>query len=232
MLDPEQTIQISFVGSDNIWEAVPFIFAIDDLKKARELGICGVLTGTLPSAPQQNLFLSIPLRLMLEEALWLLLNGNAIAVSPGSVNFNKSSMKIQGATTSMIEIPTESEHLNFEDEIATRSALQWAQEHASDPSYLLYKELRQIGYFLSPGARFGGKFIAYPGDPLRYHSHLTVHNPIDYYKDPVDVLELIGNARLGTTVKKLWVIGGIRDYHADSEKKEITFYSIEWAGFG
>ena len=37
----------------------------------------------------------------------------------------------------------------------------------------VFEDLHEQGYFLSTGLRFGGDFVVYPGDPLRYHSHYT-----------------------------------------------------------
>ena len=48
------------------------IFDIEDIKKLRNVGILGILSGTLPKAPQQNIFLGIPLQLSVNETLWLI----------------------------------------------------------------------------------------------------------------------------------------------------------------
>ena len=56
-----------------------------------------------------------------------------------------------------------------------------------------------------------------------------------YYNDPIDLLSLIGGSRLGTTVKKLWVIGGIKSEKDETQvdnSSTSSFYSVEWAGFG
>lgn len=86
--------------------------------------------------------------------------------------------------------------------------------------------------------------IAYPGDPLRYHSHLIVR-PL---RGPVNLLDVVAGGRLATGVKKVWVIGGLLeedrtnlqekttgeksiDWILESEVNPVSF-SIEWAGFG
>ncbi|CAD6595136.1 XXYS1_4_G0051380.mRNA.1.CDS.1 [Saccharomyces cerevisiae] len=273
----------------------PLVFDIDHIKLLRKWGICGVLSGTLPTAAQQNVFLSVPLRLMLEDVLWLHLNNLAdvklirqegdeimegITLERGAklskiVNdrLNKSfeyqkkfkkdehiaklkkigrindkttaeelqrldkssnndqliesSLFIDIANTSMIlrDIRSDSDSLS-RDDISDLLFKQYRQAGKMQ-TYFLYKALRDQGYVLSPGGRFGGKFIAYPGDPLRFHSHLTIQDAIDYHNEPIDLISMISGARLGTTVKKLWVIGGVAE-----ETKETHFFSIEWAGFG
>ena len=48
------------------------IFNIDDIKKLRnDYNILGLLTGTLQQYPQQNIFLSVPMKLVIWEVLWL-----------------------------------------------------------------------------------------------------------------------------------------------------------------
>lgn len=89
-------------------------------------------------------------------------------------------------------------------------------------SYALFKHLHSSSYFMSPGLRFGCQFLVYPGDPLRFHSHfLAVAMNWD---EEIDLLNLIGGGRLGTGVKKGWLIGGVE---GDEEDK-----SFDGAGSG
>ena len=76
-------------------------------------------------------------------------------------------------------------------------------------SYALFKHLHSLDYFLSPGLRFGCQFLVYPGDPLRFHSHfLAVGADWD---EEISLLDVIGGGRLGTGVKKGWLIGGLEE---------------------
>ncbi|SMN22632.1 similar to Saccharomyces cerevisiae YAR008W SEN34 Subunit of the tRNA splicing endonuclease, which is composed of Sen2p, Sen15p, Sen34p, and Sen54p [Maudiozyma saulgeensis] len=278
----------------------PLIFNIDDIKKLRDVGICGILSGTLPSAAQQNIFLSVPLKLMIEEAIWLYLNGLAefkvlrgdtahlvkeildrdahnihvVAkerlersfelqreykreqhrlklerlgiISPETSNKNTSDQsqndKLLEASL-FIETPTTSNllnnlHLNHENGINDNLLHILVSQYSNWDNFLLFQALKDKGYVLAPGGRFGGKFIAYPGDPLRYHSHMVVRDALHYKDQPLDLLELAANARLGTAVKKIWVIGAPIPTNDKLEsnnipsKKDVSFYSVEWAGFG
>lgn len=294
----------------------PMIFNVDDILKLRKLGICGILSGTLPTATQQNIFLSIPLKLMVEETIWLVLNGYAelkLIEGPISRQFNtilesKSSqlwemakkkllqsfqlqreykkeqheLKLKklgieqttsdtSATTNTIGNDKFIESSLFVETANSSSILDYAAgndrfkstnssanmtllhylitSYSTWNNYLLYQTLREQNYVMLPGGRFGGLYIAYPGDPLRYHSHLTIDCALDYYNDPIDFISLTSGARLGTAVKKLWVIGGVKDNKdsalndtinsGDSSLLSIksgtintSFFSIEWAGFG
>lgn len=101
-------------------------------------------------------------------------------------------------------------------------------ETPKDASYEIYKHLQQKGYFLSPGLRFGGQFLAYPGDSLRYHSHFTVTG-YDF-NEKFKIHDLVGGGRLGTTVKKSWFVGA----KSNNKKEEDQYYgfSVEWSRFG
>jgi len=89
------------------------------------------------------------------------------------------------------------------------------------PSYPLYRHLHDKGYFMTPGLRFGCQYTVYPGDPLRFHSHfLAVGTEWD---EEIDLMDIVGGGRLGTGVKKGYLLGG-----ADPTGHVRTF-SIEWA---
>lgn len=99
-------------------------------------------------------------------------------------------------------------------------------------SYALFAHLHSKGYFMSPGIRFGCQFAVYPGDPLRFHSHFL---SMSYdWDEEIDLLDLIGGGRLGTGVKKGWLIGGLDMSKKGSEDKgvdgDVRTFCIEWGG--
>jgi len=100
-------------------------------------------------------------------------------------------------------------------------------------SYPLFKHLHSKGYFTSPGLRFGCQYMVYPGDPLRFHSHfLASHVGWD---EELNLMDLIAGGRLGTGVKKAYMIGGLEKKKKDHEEgdggsENVRTFSIEWAG--
>ena len=103
------------------------------------------------------------------------------------------------------------------------------------PSYPLFTHLHSNNYFLAPGLRFGCQYMAYPGDPLRYHSHFLANGL--QWDEEFDLLDLVGGGRLGTGVKKSFVVGGLEAEKSsgggsdDGEKRaRVRAFSIEWAG--
>lgn len=74
-------------------------------------------------------------------------------------------------------------------------------------TYALFRHLHGLGYFMSPGLRFGCQLLVYPGDPLRFHSHFLAVGA--GWDEEINLLDLVGGGRLGTGVKKGWLIGGV-----------------------
>lgn len=373
-----------------------FVFDLSDVRALRKLGITGVLVGTLPRAPQQNVFLGLPLQLSVYEACWLVANGHAqfvdgllynenvarrlesprdqsdlvYAVTPdifhppkekraeraedkhnggpqGSIQredtqqgeklpdlgdiqvsediktfvagqevnetspsangdeeeskevgeaneiggetnevegksneIERESNVIEGESNEIKrecnEAGRESSELNssvgelepkvsqmhlveledgshsasghsivLETEIEpfTLSLSQYLDRQtlpeAFDAKYSAFSRLRSLQYYMMPGLRFGGVFVAYPGDPLQFHSHLIVK--VLQKNESVDLLELVTSGRLATAVKKAWVLMGEDTVEKSTPEKQptqplpptpIRAFSIEWAGFG
>lgn len=98
-------------------------------------------------------------------------------------------------------------------------------------SYPLFAYLHSKGYFMLPGLRFGCHYSCYPGDPLRFHSHWLAVGYV--WDEEIDLLDIIGDGRLGTSVKKGYLIGGVdpdKDA-ADSEDdhQSVRSFCFEWA---
>lgn len=106
-------------------------------------------------------------------------------------------------------------------------------------SYPIFRYLHDQGYFLAPGLRFGCQYMAYPGDPLRFHSHFLV-NGLDWDQE-FDLLDLVAGGRLGTGVKKGFLLGGLEEASAggrgqgsgesgDETRVGARSFCIEWGG--
>ncbi|KAG5354213.1 tRNA-splicing endonuclease subunit Sen34 [Termitomyces sp. T112] len=90
----------------------------------------------------------------------------------------------------------------------------------------VFRNLWERGYFMGGGIKFGGDYLVYPGDPLRYHSHFAatvLESPVFDLRP----MEIVAHGRLGTATKKAHLMCSW-----DDEKKEVSYLTIEWAGFG
>ncbi|KAL6251998.1 tRNA-splicing endonuclease subunit [Rhinocladiella similis] len=88
-------------------------------------------------------------------------------------------------------------------------------------SYPMYKHLHEKGYFMTPGLRFGCQYNVYPGDQLRFHSHFLA-SAFEWDK-PIDLMDVVGGGRLGTGVKKGFLLGGA------NPTGQVRTFSVEWA---
>lgn len=98
-------------------------------------------------------------------------------------------------------------------------------------AYAVYSRLHALNYFMSPGLRFGCQYMAYPGDPLRFHSHFLCRGYA--WDEEIDLLDLVGGGRLGTGVKKGFLIGGKEEGGVGSEGEgevDARCFCIEWGG--
>jgi tRNA-splicing endonuclease subunit Sen34 len=112
-------------------------------------------------------------------------------------------------------------------------------------SYPLFRYLHSLNYYHMPGLRFGCHYNAYPGDPLRYHSHFAATGL--GWDDEFELLDIVGGGRLATGTKKAYMIGGedsdvvkakekakegaglFSDDTVEDERREVRAFSIEWA---
>lgn len=220
------------------------VFDVDDARKLRELGIVGVLVGTLPKAPQQNVFLGLPLQLSIYEVLWLLDHHLAIVVD--NVKFHKllveksTPSQINEGNTVILSGPSKARFVTTPNVLPNAISLDPAGFEVSrdkfislqtklpanfEEKYHAFTKLRSLGHYIMPGLRFGGTFVSYPGDPLGFHSHLIVK--CVKREEEVKLLDIVTAGRLATAVKKAWVL-----VSPPEDEKPGDAFSIEWAGFG
>jgi len=96
-------------------------------------------------------------------------------------------------------------------------------------SYPLFRHMHNKDYFLAPGLRFGCQYMAYPGDPLRFHSHFLCNGMA--WDDEFDLLDIVGGGRLGTGVKKGFLVGGEEGKRPDQDAQgSVRAFCIEWSG--
>lgn len=82
-----------------------------------------------------------------------------------------------------------------------------------------YKDLWNHSYYISEGAKFGGDFLVYPGDPVMFHARYIVIC-LESELDPRSrVQDLVAVSRLGTTVKKTVLFSWL-------EGQEVKYNSV------
>lgn len=100
--------------------------------------------------------------------------------------------------------------------------------------YPLYAHLNSKGFYITPGIRFGGDYSVYPGDPFKFHAHFMATSY--EWDEEITMLDLVSGGRLGTAVKKGFLIGGQAPAPPSTELEEdkdsqgeVRAFTLEWA---
>uniref|UniRef100_A0A8C2YYS2 tRNA-splicing endonuclease subunit Sen34 n=1 Tax=Cyclopterus lumpus TaxID=8103 RepID=A0A8C2YYS2_CYCLU len=92
--------------------------------------------------------------------------------------------------------------------------------HAS--RYQVFRDLRGRGFYLTSAGKFGGDFLVYPGDPLRFHAHfISVCLSLD---ESVCLLDVLAVSRLGSNVKKTVLLC------SPGTDGRVLYTSLQWSG--
>jgi tRNA-intron endonuclease, archaea type len=86
---------------------------------------------------------------------------------------------------------------------------------------MVYTKLRDAGFVVTPGVKFGADFAAYERGPGLDHAPYLVRVAIPSNKMTATDIVLAG--RLATTVRKQFIIA-----IADSAKDEVSFVGFDW----
>ncbi|BGP13870.1 hypothetical protein JCM10213_002508 [Rhodosporidiobolus nylandii] len=96
---------------------------------------------------------------------------------------------------------------------------------------MVFEDLWRRGFYMGGGLRFGGDFLVYPGDPLRYHSHFTL-TVLSTPQTTIMPLDLVAYGRLATAVKKAHLLASWNAQGGNDGEGEAEYASLEWAAFG
>lgn len=125
----------------------------------------------------------------------------------------------------MVQIPTARIRLGSEKEVNIQEvSSEWPYpgQKNHEARYRVFKDLWQKGYYLTNGGKFGGDFLVYPGDPMRFHAHyIAICSPQE--KD-IALSDIITAGRLGTNVKKTVLLCSA------NQDGQVTYTSLQWSG--
>ena len=86
--------------------------------------------------------------------------------------------------------------------------------------YLVYKDLREKGYVVRPGLKFGADFAVYIHGPGIDHAPFIVH--VLESRDNISAIEMVRAGRLATSVRKKFVIATV------PLSNQISYYIFTW----
>ncbi|XP_007432205.1 tRNA-splicing endonuclease subunit Sen34 [Python bivittatus] len=125
----------------------------------------------------------------------------------------------------MIQLPTEQTQRTEEEEVNWHVASQlwpYAGQENHEMRYCIFRDLWERGYYVTTGSKFGGDFLIYPGDPMRFHAHYIA---LCFSKDaPISLCDIISAGRLGTNVKKTVLLCSV------DQGGTIAYTSLQWSG--
>ncbi|XP_048024906.1 tRNA-splicing endonuclease subunit Sen34 [Megalobrama amblycephala] len=97
--------------------------------------------------------------------------------------------------------------------------------------FCVYRDLRSKGFYLTSAGKFGGDFLVYPGDPLRFHAHfIALCISMDEELPLSDILSI---ARLGSNVKKTVLLCSPQSRNEtgkdESVEGDVVYSSLQWS---
>lgn len=87
--------------------------------------------------------------------------------------------------------------------------------------FAVYKNLWDKGYYITSAEKFGGDFLVYTSDPLRYHSNFIV--VILEKNESLTSKQMVYYGRLGSSVKKTVSLASFSE-----DDSSVTFISLQW----
>lgn len=87
--------------------------------------------------------------------------------------------------------------------------------------YLVYRDLRERGFIVTPGIKFGSDFAVYKIGPGLEHAPFIVQ--VKDFGDRISALDVIRSGRLATTVKKHFTIAV-----PDLKTRRVIYILFEW----
>ncbi len=88
-------------------------------------------------------------------------------------------------------------------------------------AYRVYKDLREKGYIVTPGIKFGADFAVYEHGPGIDHAPFIIS--VRTTKDMMGPFEVVRAGRLATTVRKQFIIAA-----PNKKSKQVDYLVFKW----
>ncbi|MBC7120250.1 MAG: tRNA-intron lyase [Candidatus Methanosuratus sp.] len=90
-----------------------------------------------------------------------------------------------------------------------------------DELYAVYKDLREKGYVVRPGMKFGSDFAVYEYGPGIDHAPFVIH--VLPSSAEVDPIEIVRAGRLSHTVRKKFILATL-----DRSRSKVLYFMFMW----
>ncbi|WIA35020.1 hypothetical protein OEZ86_003513 [Tetradesmus obliquus] len=200
----KQKIYVQIVGDHGLVWSVP-----DILKLRLEHRLVGCMVGGITGFKNQVSVGGLPLKLSPEEvklalaAGWVQLHQTCFCIPTGRTATQQqqqqqaATSKQAAASAAAVAVAagqgdsnSKTDGITAADSIqpSTLQPVQWSFPHTQQQRLRMavFADLHSRGYFLTSGSKFGGDFLAYPGDPNLYHAQFVVRVlPLGQVLNPV-----------------------------------------------
>ena len=186
-----------------------------DYRKSADGGVSEVTTETFLGADSDN---STPTAVTVcEDSNMTEAGVDGLSASSEITNEDTTCLSEQGT---VIHIPTV-----LPQRLMPVKQAEWTypQTDSEKLHYRVFLDLWEKGYYLTSAVNFGGDFLAYPGDPMKYHSfYIVIIIPWGRKIRPFDI---ISAGRLGASVKKTALLCSVEE-----DTNTIVYVSVKWSG--
>ena len=110
-----------------------------------------------------------------------------------------------------------------EEKLSLEELMEYAEKNYErfKERYLVYKDLRERGFVVTPGIKFGSDFAVYKLGPGLEHAPFIVQ--VKTPSENISALEIVRSGRLATTVRKHFTVAV-----ADSSSSKVGYLLFEW----
>jgi tRNA-intron lyase len=98
--------------------------------------------------------------------------------------------------------------------------LEFYQKMKNNCEYAIYKDLKEKGFYITSGFKYGSEFLAYRDDPNFVHSEFIIY--VVKHEDLIDVKKILQNERISVSNKKKLIMASV------DQNSEIKYFNMEW----
>ncbi|XP_077292543.1 tRNA splicing endonuclease subunit 34 [Arctopsyche grandis] len=122
---------------------------------------------------------------------------------------------------SLVQIPTEDPWPHETKDITIEDLIPNIKSDIGHVRYSVFKDLWKRGFFVTAGTKFGGDFLVYLGDPVKFHAMYMV-KCLNNSSEIISLKRIVAFGRLGVSVNKITVIAYINN------DNNVTYQTLQW----
>ncbi|CAD7698974.1 unnamed protein product [Ostreobium quekettii] len=235
-------------GKGYVWDAA-------QAKRLREeCRLVGAMVGGLPGYKMQTSVRGLPLELSPEEVTlafakgWIHINAHrsgdtsssmaACSVSNRQEGMHSSQGAEGSAEAAVMEDWTsplsDGRHVTIPTQPSCEDTYPCSWTYPSSEldkiRCIVFSDLHEKGFYMTGGLKFGGDWLAYPGDPLGYHAQFVVRVVLP--DQTIHALMFASSTREAHAARKHLLLATAKQVSDTSDHTPVYFSVAPYAGFG